>query len=71
MIAVFAVVSICSSVITVAIYHHRFAVRIVAADTAGFMQQVRTDYLNGQITAEQLEQRIEQVGRVRRSYVSG
>ena len=32
----------------------------VAADTAGFMRQARTDYLNRKITPQQLEQRIEQ-----------
>lgn len=59
-IAVCAMVSICSSAAAVAIYHHWFAVRIVAADTAGFMRQARADYLNRKITPKQLEQRIEQ-----------
>ena len=57
-------ISICSSVLSVTVYHKWFAVKIVAADTSGFLKQVRADYLNREITPKELEQRIEQVIRL-------
>ena len=55
------VISICSSIISVMVYHHCFAVKIVAADTTEFLQQIRTDYLDNKLTPKELEQKIEQV----------
>ncbi len=55
------VISICSSAISVTAYHKWFAVKIVAADTTGFLKQVRADYLSRKITPKELEQRLEQV----------
>ena len=56
-----AVVSICSSVICVAAYHRYFSIRIVAADTSAYLEQVRIDYLNRRITPAELDQQIENV----------
>ena len=55
------VISICSSVFSIMIYHHYLAVKIVAADTTEFLQQIRTDYLDNKLTPKELEQKIEQV----------
>ena len=55
------VISICSSIFSVMIYHHCFAVKIVAADTTEFLQQIRMDYLDNKITPKELEQKIEKV----------
>ena len=55
------VISICSSIISVMVYHHCFAVQIVAADTTEFLQQIRMDYLDNKLTPKELEQKIEKV----------
>jgi isochorismate synthase EntC len=56
-----SVISVCASILSVATYHHFFAVKIVAADTTEFLQQIRSDYLDNKITPKELEQKIEQV----------
>ena len=55
------VISIGSSIVSVTVYHKVFAVKIVAAETSGFLEQARSDFLNKKITQKELEQRIENV----------
>lgn len=50
-----------SSLISIAAYHHLFAVKIVVADTSVYLKQVREDYLSRKITPKELEQKLEQV----------
>ena len=61
MLVLCGVISVCSSAISMVVYHNFFAVKIVAADTSGFLNQIREDYLNRKITPKELEQKIEQV----------
>ncbi|MFZ5572892.1 MAG: hypothetical protein ACOZF0_21035 [Thermodesulfobacteriota bacterium] len=54
-------ISLGTSITSIAAYHQWFAVRIVAADTSGFLKQVREDYLNRNITPKELEHKLEQM----------
>ncbi len=50
-----------SSLLSIVLYHHFFAMRIAALDTSAYLKQVREDYLSRKISPKELEEKLEQV----------